>query len=73
MNEHLRPSATPARACVRLVRLVRLAAPIGVALALAGCAGLEFQWANTGSAATLERRIVDLYDPMSPVNAWNVF
>jgi hypothetical protein len=70
MSKHLRPFAPPVRACARLVRL---AAPIAVALALSACAGLEFQWANTGSAAVLERRMIDLYDPMSPVNAWNVF
>jgi hypothetical protein len=39
----------------------------------AGLRHLEFQWANTGSPAKLERRMLDLYDPMSPVNVWNVF
>ena len=56
-----------------LARPAHLAAPLAAALALCGCAGLEFQWANTGSSAKLERRMLDLYDPMSPVNVWNVF
>jgi hypothetical protein len=62
-----------ARPLGALARVARLAAPIAAALALSACAGLEFQFANTGSASTLERRMLDLYDPMSPVNVWNVF
>jgi hypothetical protein len=54
-------------------RLVRAAAALVAALALPACANLEFQWANTGSPAKLERRMIDLYDPMSPINVWNVY
>lgn len=54
-------------------RLARVAVALVAALALPACANLEFQWANTGSPAKLERRMLDLYDPMSPVNVWDVF
>jgi hypothetical protein len=70
MRTHSDPVAPSVRAPARLARV---AAPVAAALALSACAGLEFQWANTASAPTLERRVLDLYDPMSPVNVWNVY
>jgi hypothetical protein len=72
MSTHARPLASPVRTATP-ARPARILAPLAAALALSGCAGLEFQWANTGSIPTLERRVMDLYDPMSPVNVWNVF
>ncbi len=64
---HPRPSVRA------LARLARLAVPLAAALVLSACAGLQFQWANTLSPTTLERRYLDLADPMSPVNIWNVY
>jgi hypothetical protein len=71
-NAGMKPRHRLAAPSVR-ARLVRTAAALVAALALPACANLEFQWANTGSPAKLERRMLDLYDPMSPVNVWNVF
>ena len=66
------PGRTPGRPTT-LSRLARAAVPVAAALALSGCAGLQFEWANTGSVSKLERRMIDLYDPLSPINVWTVY
>ncbi len=66
-----RPAAVTGRA-------VRGAGALFAALALSGCAGMTFQLANTvGYTGTHSGRGVtpapiDLSDPASPVNIWNI-
>ena len=68
----------PARPAALAHRAARGACALLAAAALSGCAGMTFQFANTlgypgsGQGSGGARPPVDLYDPASPVNIWNI-
>ena len=65
----MKPHSTPSR-------IVQLALAAAALAALTGCAGYEFQFANTqytsGSTGS-PTNYHSLTDPASPVNIWNVY
>jgi hypothetical protein len=73
MNTHDTPPAP--RAASAPVRLAAALLACAAIASLAGCANMEFGFANTQATATARGsgHHADLWDPQSPVNVWNAF
>lgn len=78
MNPSPPRSAAAGLRAPRARRTARALSVVLAATALSGCAGMTFQFANTagyssGGRVGVGRPPIDVYDPASPVNVWNVF